>query len=161
LSSSARPERSWAGYAACAWALLFAIPSFYWAAGGGVGTHTIAADVEELGLSDPWVLASTGAAKVLGGVLALALVRPWGRKIPRKLLLALGWGAAALLILYAGANFVDHGLMEAGVRDIPEALGSEALRWHLLLWDPWWLLGGILFALATKQFQSRTAGSPR
>jgi len=149
------PERdhSWAAYAACAWALAFAVPTFYWAAGGAVGTETIAADVDELGLSDPWVLAGTGVVKVLGGVVALALVRSWGGAIPRRLLLGAAWSAAALLIVYAIANFVDHGLMEAGVRNIPEALGSDAVRWHLLLWDPWWLLGGVLFAVAAWQYR--------
>ena len=46
--------------------------------------------------------------------------------------------------------------MEAGVRSIPTALGSDALRWHLLLWDPWWLLGGILFAGAAWQYEQET-----
>jgi hypothetical protein len=63
------------------------------------------------------------------------------------------WSAAALLIVHAVANLVDHGLMEAGVRNIPEALGSDAVRWHLLLWDPWWLLGGVLFAVAAWQYR--------
>jgi hypothetical protein len=32
-------------------------------------------------------------------------------------------------------------------------LGSEAaVRWHLALWDPVWLLGGILFAAAAYFF---------
>ncbi len=118
---------------------------------GRSGGETIAADVDELGLSDPWLLAGTGVGKVLGGVFALALVRSWGRAIPRRLLLGAAWSAATLLIVYAVANFVDHGLMEAGVRHIPEALGSHAVRWHLLLWDPWWLLGGVLFAVAAWQ----------
>jgi hypothetical protein len=43
--------------------------------------------------------------------------------------------------------------MEAGVRDVPEALGSDVLRWHLLLWDPWSLLGRILFAAAAVQYR--------
>jgi hypothetical protein len=46
--------------------------------------------------------------------------------------------------------------MEAGVRSIPAALGREPLRWHLVLWDPWWLLGGILFAGAAWQYTRKT-----
>jgi Protein of unknown function (DUF3995) len=79
-------------------------------------------------------------------------VRPWGRAIPRRLLILAAWGAAAILFFYAVVNFVGHALMEAGVWKIPDALGADAVRWHLLLWDPWWLLGGILFALAAWQF---------
>jgi Protein of unknown function (DUF3995) len=121
-----------------------------------VGAETIAADIEELGLSNPWVLGVTGVLKVLAGLVALTLVRPWGEAIPRRILLVAAWGGATLLLLYAAANLVDHGLMEADVRNIPAALGRDALRWHLLLWDPWWLLGAILFAGAAWQYTSET-----
>jgi hypothetical protein len=32
---------AWAAYAACALALLDAVPSFYWALGGTAGLHTV------------------------------------------------------------------------------------------------------------------------
>ncbi len=38
--------------------------------------------------------------------------------------------------------------MVTGLRDTPEVLGEQAARWHLLLWDPVWLLGGVLFLAA-------------
>jgi hypothetical protein len=145
-------RRNLAAYVAAAWAFVFAVPSFVWAAGVEAGSETIAADVEEAGIADPWLLAATGVLKVLAGLVALALVRPWGRAIPRRLLILAAWGAAAILFFYAVVNFVGHALMEAGVWKIPDALGADAVRWHLLLWDPWWLLGGILFALAAWQF---------
>jgi Protein of unknown function (DUF3995) len=122
-----------AAYAACAWALIFAVPSFVWAAGVDLGTETIAADVEAAGIADPMLLAVTGVLRVLAGLVALALVRPWGRRIPRRLLLVAAWGAAASFLAYAVVNLVDHGLMEAGARSIPEELGADAVRWHLLL----------------------------
>jgi hypothetical protein len=57
-----------------------------------------------------------------------------------------------LLLVYALANFVQHGLMKAGAIDTPEALGSAAATWHLAFWDPFWLLGGVLFTLAARQY---------
>jgi hypothetical protein len=132
-----------------------------WAAGVDLGTETIAADVDAAGIADPMLLAVTGVLKVLAGLVALALVRPWGRRIPRRLLLVAAWGAAAFFLVYAVVNLVDHGLMEAGARSIPEELGADAVRWHLLLWDPWWLLGGILFAVAAWQFSRASAASVR
>jgi hypothetical protein len=155
-------RRNVAAYAAAVWAFVFAVPSFVWAAGVKAGSETIAADVEEAGIADPWLLAATGVLKLLAGLVALALVRPWGRAIPRRLLLVAAWGAAVVFCLYAVANFVEHSLMEAGERSIPEDLGTDAVRWHLLLWDPWWLLGGILFALAAWEFtRSRRAEAGR
>ena len=159
------PPRStaWAAYAATAWAAVFAALSFYWAAGGTAGAVTIGPAIAAPVLArDPtWVaiLWGTGALKLLGGLLALALVRPWGRLIPRRLLLVVGWGASALMGLYEGAaSLVQHGLMAAGVLSIPDGLGATALRWHLLLWDPWWLVGGILFGLATWSYSRRSRG---
>ena len=80
----------WAGYAACAWAFVFAAMSFSWAAGGTVGVNTNAPAITGPVLAgDPaWIAALwiTGALKVIAGLLALALVRPWGRLFPRWLL---------------------------------------------------------------------------
>lgn len=139
---------TWAAYAACTWALLFALPSFYWAAGGEVGMHTIARNPDEIPLiNDPFVVFATGVLKVLGGLLALALVQLWGSPFgrwPRLAARAAGVG----FILYGGALLTQHGLMLTGAVDTPDALGTTAARWHFWLWDPWWLLGGILFALA-------------
>lgn len=155
--SFARPRLAiWAGYAASAWALVFAALSFYWAAGGTVGASTIGPAIATLALArDPEfvaVLWATGVLKVLGGVLALALVQPWGRLLPRRILLIVAWGVGALLLLYACANLVEHGLMAIGVISIPAGLGATALRWHLVLWDPWWLIGGILFCAAAWSY---------
>jgi hypothetical protein len=92
---------AWAAYAAGAWAAVFAALSFYWAAGGTAGAATIGPAIAEPVLArDPtWVaiLWGTGALKLLGGLLALALVRPWGRLMPRRPLLVVGWGASALM----------------------------------------------------------------
>lgn len=165
LPSSPRAPRGWtqlAGYAACAWALVFAAVSFYWAAGGTIGADTIGPALASLALArDPEFVAIlwiTGALKLVAGLLALALVQRWGWFIPRWLPLIAGWGAAIGLILYGGASFVQHALMVTGAIAIPAGLvGETAARWHLLLWDPWWLLGGLLFAAATWGYGQHTA----
>lgn len=163
-SPSPDSPRRWArlaGYATCAWALIFAAVSFYWAAGGTIGAETIGPALAGLArVRDPEFIAIlwiTGALKVAAGLLALALVQSWGRLIPRWLLLLAGWGASAGLILYGGASFVQHALMVAGAIAIPAGLGETAARWHLLLWDPWWLLGGLLFAATAWGYGRHTA----
>lgn len=149
----------WAGYAACAWAVAFAAQSFYYAVGGTAGAETWPRAIAEPVLArDPgWipVMWGTGAAKLLAGALALALVRPWGRSLPRRVLRATGWGAGGLLLLYGAANLVQHGLMVAGVVAIPDGLGATAARWHLFFWDPWWMLGGGLLLAAARRFGAR------
>ncbi|HLZ71813.1 MAG TPA: DUF3995 domain-containing protein [Dehalococcoidia bacterium] len=160
ISSKRSPSLAWAGYAAFAWAMLFAALSFYWAAGGAAGVETNAPAITRLVLArDPvWIaiLWATGALKVLAGLLALALVQRWGRVLPRRLLLAAGWAAFAIMALYEGAaSLVQHALMVSGAISTPAGLGETSARWHLFLWDPWWLLGGVLFGLAAWRRQQR------
>ncbi len=81
----------------------------------------------------------------------LALVQHWGRKIPRRQLLVARGIAVAIMGIYEGAaSWVQHALMVAGVIDIPAGLGRRSAYWHLVFWDPWWLVGGLLFGLATR-----------
>ena len=150
------PPARVAPWAASAWAFAFAALSFYWGAGGSIGVPTLGRAIEERARSgDVWFILlggwGAGVVKLTVGLLPLALVRPWGRPLPRRLVLAGVRVAGALLLLYGGANLVQHGLMEAGLVDTPDALGARAVRWHLLLWDPWWLVGGALFVAAAAR----------
>lgn len=151
---------SWAAYAAAAAAWSFAMVSVYWALGGTAGLDTLGGGIEELARArDPLILGANGAAtvlKVLGGVLALALVRPWGRRLPRWLLLGAAWGGAGLLILYGALQTAGVALVALGVLDPAEPVDPRVLRWRLLLWEPWFLVWGILLAIA-----ARRASSPR
>ncbi len=152
-TSPARTQSTdWAAYAACAWALIFAAVSFYWAAGGTVGADTVGGVITRL----PGIVALlwvTAALKVLGGLLALALVRPWGRVLPRWLLLTLSWAGGVGLIAYGAIPLVVNGLMVAGVLHVPGPVDWTVMRWHVFLWDPWWLLGGLLFVAAAWSYQ--------
>ena len=134
------PRRAaWVGYAACAWAFLFAIAHFYWALGGCAGFPVEAC---EAGLSNPWFLAYdliAGVLCVLGAVIALALVRPWGRTITRWTLLVLAWAGGVMLLLRGGVGLVQDVLIVAGPGN----------GWYpTMLYDPWFLVGGVLFCAA-------------
>lgn len=137
-----------------AWCLVFAAISVYWLLGGTVGIPTLANAIQEAAAEDDrgfrittWV---TVGLKVLGGLLALATIQPWGRMIPRQLLLTLLMGAGVLLTLYGAAGFVEKALMVAGVIDTPDAMGEGPARWYLAVWEPWWILGGVLFLLTAN-----------
>ena len=108
-----------AAFAACGWSVLFAVPHVYWAAGGTAGLPNgeplrgpvAAINVAAIGLSG------------FAAILALALVRPWGAAVPRRLLLAGAWGACALLGL-RGAGGLAQGILEDGAWSDE---GSDAL----------------------------------
>jgi hypothetical protein len=139
-------------YAAAAWALVFAAMSFYWAAGGSLGSSTMSdAIVEPARAREPQFVAllwTTGALKAIAGLLALALIHPWGRVLPRWMPLTATWVAGVGMLLYGGANLAARAAMAAGLVATPAAMHTAAGRWHLLLWDPWWTLGGALFVIA-------------
>jgi hypothetical protein len=151
---------------AAAWALLFAAMSFYWALGGTVGLDTLGVELErEARAREPDTIALvwvTGLLKLAGAGVALALVQPWGRVLPRRLWVIATWIVGLGLFTYALANFVQHALMKAGAVDTPDALGSSAATWHLAFWDPFWLLGGLLFTAAAQRATraSRAASVP-
>ena len=108
---------AWAGYTAGAWAFVFGAMSAYWAAGGTLGLHAVSPEIVALS-ENPWfvpLLWVVVVAKVLLGLLALALVRPWGRLVPGWILLTVAWGAGILMALHGGSNLFVRGLMAAGV----------------------------------------------
>jgi len=50
--------------------------------------------------------------------------------------------------------------MATGLRSIPDAMGDDAVIWYLVVWEPFWILGGVLFLLTAWGFQ-RSTGSSR
>ena len=168
LHPPAPPTRSrttaWAAYAACALAWLSAVPSFYWALGGTAGLDTVGGAIEELARTrEPAGLAlglGAGVLKVAGGLLALALVRPWGRAIPRRLLGGAAWAASVVLTCYGGLLVVAGGLVLGGLISPSGPVDRTALRWHVFLWDLWFLVWGVLLGVAAWRYgrESRRRG---
>jgi hypothetical protein len=151
-----------AAYAAAAVAFGYAAVSLYWALGGHAMVSTVGGYVQrfarEGGAVPVLVALAAAVAKVIGGVLALALVRPWGRVIPRRWLLLLSTAVSVLLVLYGGLNVLAGALVLTGAIHPAGDVDRTALRWHVGLWDLWFLVWGILLALATAGYWRRTAG---
>ena len=104
---------------------------------------------------DPAIIAlvwAAGVLKVVAGLVALALVRPWGHMFPRWLLLAAAWGGAVLLTFYGGFFVAGEALVVSGVVPASESADWRALRWHLFLWDPWFLVWGVLLSVAAWHY---------
>ena len=148
-------------YAAAIAAFAYALISLYWAVGGRGLVSTVGGHVAQFarrGGAVPVVVAlAATAAKVAGGLLALALVRPWGRVVPRRWLLAGAAAASALLVGYGAVNVAAGALVLSGVIHPAGRVDRTALRWHAGVWDLWFLVWGILLALATAGYRRRTA----
>src|SRR5215469_9021687 len=153
-------------YAAAIVAFAYALMSLYWALGGHALVSTIGGYVEQFarrGGALPVLVALAAAlAKVAGGLLALALVRPWGRVVPRRWLLIGSAGASVLLVVYGGVYVLLGALVLSGVIHPAGSVDRAALRWHVGVWDLWFLVWGILLAVATVGYWRRTVtGVPR
>jgi len=159
-----------AAYAAAIVGFAYALMSLYWALGGHALVSTIGGYVEQFarrGGALPVLIALAAAlAKVAGGLLALALVRPWGRMVPRRWLLSGSAGVSALLVVYGGLNVLLGALVLLGVIHPTGGVDRTALRWHVGVWDLWFLVWGVLLALAIvchwrrSATRARRAGQP-
>jgi hypothetical protein len=159
MAGTGEGRGTWAAYAACWVALAYALVSFYWAVGGTLGVGTLGGRLEELAREgDPvvlWLAGAAGVLKVTGAVVALALVRPWGRGVPGRLLLVVAWVGAVVLVLYGGVNVVAGALVLGGVIEGAGAVDRGALWWHVLVWDLWFLVWGVLLGVAAWGFGRR------
>ncbi len=108
--AQAPPPTGWstagtvAAYAAAIVAFAYALVNLYWAAGGHGLVSTVGGYVEQFarhgGTLPVLVAIAAVVAKVAGGLLALALVRPRGKVVPRRWLQISSAGASALLLVY-------------------------------------------------------------
>jgi Protein of unknown function (DUF3995) len=148
-------------YAAALAGFGYALMSLYWALGGHALVSTVGGYAEQFahrGGALPVLIALAATlAKVAGGLLPLALVRRWGRVVPRGWLLAGSAGASALLAGYGGLNVLLGALVLSGVIHPAGSVNWTALRWHVGVWDLWFLVWGILLAVATIAYWRRTA----
>ncbi len=97
-------RESWAGYAAATWALIFALLHVVWAMGWHIGLDP---ELARQAFQQRWFLiydVVVAALCALAVWVALALVRPWGSRLPRSLVGGLAWSGTAVLILRGGAG---------------------------------------------------------
>lgn len=132
------------------WSLLFALMSFYWASGGKLGVHTLGPEISrQADLRDGGfilIVWLTGVAKVAGAVLLLALKIKWNSVLLQAAFRIAAMVGGVLLVLYGLFNFVAVLLVLAQVLDLP-AIDSYSAWWRLFFWEPFWMLGGLLYFL--------------
>lgn len=133
------------GRIACAWAVAFATLHFYWALGGSWGLSASAGPLAEK--RPGWFVAvglwGVGMLCLVGGVLGWLLARPSPRGLAGRAVKALGWCACAVLLARGIAVEV---LLLTDTAEID--VSPEQRLWTLVLWNPWFLVGGLVFGLA-------------
>ena len=139
-------------YGAAVLAFAYAAVSLYWTAGGTALLATVGGTIEVVGRRSGLPAIALGSAatvlKAAGGMLALALICPWGRAIPRRWLLRVAGVASVALICYGALQVTAGALVLSGAVHPSGPVDRAALRWHVALWDMWFLVWGLLLAIA-------------
>ncbi|MBI3748611.1 MAG: hypothetical protein HY262_07180 [Chloroflexi bacterium] len=148
-SPSTRPA-IWYAYAAFLLALPYPVLRVHWALGGMLGLESPGAageGWEPLLIAIPWVLAAA---------LSLLLVSP-PHRVSRRLLLAAGWSATAIVAMIGPAAFWSFVSAVATGSDL-ESGGIEF--WVFGLFYGSWFLFAIAAGAATRSYQVRSRALP-
>ena len=152
---------AWAGYAMFGWAAVYAIGvRGYHGLGGTVGLAGTFEDPE--GMQRASLLA--GAAILLVGFGALAFVRPWGLRLPPRLVILPALAGAAYAMAHALTAYVTKPLHALGVVELrfdgwAERDETAQFLWDLLFYEPWFIGLGVLATLGAVHHHRRTGGS--
>jgi hypothetical protein len=154
---------AWAGYAASGVAIAYAVGvRGYQGLGGRIGiagTFEDPAGFERASLT-------AGAFLLLVGVGALALVRPWGLRLPRLLVIVPALAGSTFAMAHALTAYVTKSLHLLGAADL-EFRGwktldeGEMIAWDLLFYEPWFLALGLLVTAGALHHHHRTGGSEK
>jgi hypothetical protein len=156
--------RTWPAYAAAALAFASAAGTLYWTLGGTALLDALGGTFERLARDRSTAALALGigvvAVKAVGGLLALALVRPWGGRGGRGLLLVPSVLGSLILVLYGGAAVLAGGLVLADVITPSASVDEHALRWHVFVWDLWFLVWGVALGIAAWRYgrEGRASG---
>jgi Protein of unknown function (DUF3995) len=145
---------------AAMWCVLFAILHLFWALGGSVGLASSAgrslAEHRPVGFI-VFGLYGVAAALIVGGILVLApsAAKPGrGRSAIVALLFGLG-----LALMLRGVGL--EAILAADIGGVRKQIGPLETQWSLLLWNPWFALGGILFTASSVHAHRQAASQSR
>jgi hypothetical protein len=157
----------WPAYVGCIWALMYAVfIRFYQAAGGTFGLDGQPKDPKGFHMASY----IAGIIIMLCGFILIGLVKPWGRVVPKRVPLIGGIKihrfliliptllCTAFLIAHGAAGIITRALHLAGVITLHDFPGFVILDvdkmalWELLIYEPWFLIMGILAGLTAAHY---------
>ena len=167
--SSARATGLRAAQAAFAVGLLYAAISVYWGAGGTWLLDTVGSGLGKGHGGNALVVFAVWLAvalKVIAAVLPLLAVTVdtstgsrWPSLTRARLIRGLTWIEAAILTGYGLVLTAVGLLVQAGVVAASAGADQRALEWHAYLWDPWFLVWGLLVTAALLRSRRLITGT--
>ncbi|MFB9759334.1 DUF3995 domain-containing protein [Ectobacillus funiculus] len=160
IAQQVKPKSIIWGYVACISALLYAGPHLWWGMGISVA---FPGDYKSLP-NNVWSIAigfwTMGFVAVLAALFALSFIKSWGQRLPRLMLLTLGWIASVGLTFWGLGFFYLRFFIEIGrVISSPQFIYQDS-NIHPIIWGYIWyslfLIWGISLGLTVFQYQRRS-----
>lgn len=154
--AQADPIATWLARLASVLMLMSAAISSYWAAGGTGLLDTVGGSIARWGRDG-----GAGVRLALAAIVVLKLVAVWlparAVRVPcPRAVRRLAWLETAILTVYGGVLTGTGLAVQAGVVGGGAGADWKALDWHVYLWDPWFLVVGLLIWVALRR--TRSAG---
>jgi Protein of unknown function (DUF3995) len=153
-----------AAAALAAWSILYVVPHVYWALGGEAGFSLVRPSATRL---DDWRLINAIASVVLlvPVLIAWGLARDAQHRRMRVVLLGASLLGAAIAASHGIYGIVYRTLNLAGVVAVDgrtvSASNDPWVLWDLLLFEPWFLIEGLLFVAVGWAAHSTPGGKRR
>ncbi|MGH2531862.1 MAG: DUF3995 domain-containing protein [Thermomicrobiales bacterium] len=148
----------------CALAVVYIVPHVWWALGISAAFPGDQDDFDEA-FGRTWFfvynLVDTVLA-VIAAFIALALIQPWGRTIPRRPLVFCAWAGAAILTLRGTVGLVQSLLLVTDVLS-PRAEGhspNSRYFWIAAAWEAMFLVWGIALGATARLSHHRERNNP-
>lgn len=148
MGNSQSRRLHWAATSAAAWCVAFASLHLFWAFGGSVGLASSAG--YDLAARRPAWFVLFGlygvAAALLFGAVVICVAAT--RRLSARRRRIVTW-----LVTITGVGLLVRGvalqvILAADVGGVRGQLGQREANWSLILWNPWFMLGGMLFIAA-------------
>ena len=128
--------------------MIFAALHVYWAAGGSFGLAESAG--RDLATRRPTAFVLFGLWGVallllIGAGLGVSLARPWTSGTVRRVLRGCGWMVGAGLL---ARGIVLQVALLTDTAGVASTVGNTQTAWSLGVWNPWFIIGGIVFVFA-------------
>lgn len=150
--------------AACVVGLLFAAVSVYWGAGGTRLLDTVAVSLErQARAGETGIFVALWAAvvlKIAAAVLPVLALRRMALTTRDRIVSVLAWTAATFLTVYGLLQTAVAQLLSADVIHAPATVDDRRLAWQAFVWDPWFLIWGLLAVAALLHGRRRRDQAP-
>ncbi len=148
------------GYLACVSALLYAAPHLWWGMGISAAFpgdyKSLPGNVLSIAIGF-WTM---GFLAILAAIFALSFIKPWGRIIPRSILLILGWIASVGLTFWGLGFFYLRFFIEIGRVTSSLQFTYQDSNIYPVIWGYIWyslfLVWGISLGITVLQYQRRS-----